>query len=511
MYKNIPEDIHAKALIETLTLDNVKSVAQKYNLSEETIRRKHKLILSLIPSLVGLSPKNIHSFKELSQKIKSPGSCPQCGSTHLLKNGKLTLVNWVKRLFKKIIPSLSNDKESVQRLICNDCGATIKSEEHLVLQRIRNSVRFFVNSLICLLRFKEGLSLRSISRILRFAFGMNTSLGYLSQFTQTVGQKAEEKMKQLSLCQATKKALVAIIDETFPKIFHQSVSLGLVICEYGLIRAVGCVKKSSASLKGLVKRSIGLSFQPLFLLGDFHPSYAQVAQELGLIRLTDFVHAVRHLYKLVRTQIGKIRLTLKDAKKFNQKEHKEMLKLKKKLLRKQVMQILRTLFKGFKKPYRAVGHLYLLGALEDLERLSVQFPSLEPLYQAIHKFIKKYLNTWSLQMELSLVIPTTSNSVESKNSLFKIFSRRIKAFYSKASLERFFSAVALWENFDIKERGPYQGTSAIQRAGIDLEDFGATNFFEAVGIETLSQHYSNEIDPQKILSYLFKQILEQAL
>jgi hypothetical protein len=247
------------------------------------------------------------------------------------------------------------------------------------------------------------------------------------------------------------------------------------------------------------------------LLGDFHPSYAQVAQELGLIRLTDFVHAIRHLYKLVRTQIGKIRLTLKDAKKLNQKERKEMLKLKKKLLRKQVMQILRTLFKGFKKPYRAVGHLYLLGALEDLERLSVQFPSLEPLYQAIHKFIKKYLNTWSLQMELSLVIPTTSNSVESKNSLFKIFSRRIKAFYSKASLERFFSAVALWENFDIKERGPYQGTSAIQRAGIDLEDFGATNFFEAVGIETLSQHYSNEIDPQKILSYLFKQILEQAL
>jgi hypothetical protein len=233
-------------------------------------------------------------------------------------------------------------------------------------------------------------------------------------------------------------------------------------------------------------------------------------QTTEVTREPDFVHAVRHLYQLVRTYIGKIRLTLKDAQKLNQKERQKILKLKKKLLRKQVMQILRTLFKGFKKPYHAVGHLYILGALEDLEKLSDQFPSLEPLYQAIRKFIKKYLNTWSLQMELAPVVPTTSNSVESKNSLFKIFSHRIKAFYSKASLERFFSAVALWENFDIKERGPYKGTCAIQRAGIDLNDFGASHFFEAVELEALSQHDSNEIDPQQILSYLFKQILEHA-
>jgi transcription elongation factor Elf1 len=165
--------------------------------------------LSLIPSLVGFSPKDVHSFKELSQKLKSSGSCPQCGSTHLSKNGKLTLVNWAKRLFKKIIPSLANDKESVQRLICNDCGAAIKSEEHLVLKKIRDSVKLFVNQFICLL---------------------------------PIGQKAEEKMKPLALFQATKQALVAIIDETFPKIFHQSISLGLVLCEHGLIRAVGCVK-----------------------------------------------------------------------------------------------------------------------------------------------------------------------------------------------------------------------------------------------------------------------------
>jgi len=107
-------------------------------------------------------------------------------------------------------------------------------------------------------------------------------------------------------------------------------------------------------------------------------------------------------------------------------------------------------------------------------------------------------------------VPTTSNSVESKNSILRIFSRRIKAFYSKASLTHFFSAVALWENFDVKERGHHKGTSAIQRAGIDLSDFGATNFFEAVNLEKVEEQYAKKFDSNKIISYLFEQILAQA-
>ena len=366
---------------------------------------------------------------------------------------------------------------------------------------------------ICLLRFKEGLSLRSISRITGFAFGLNSSLGYLSRFTNTIGQRAQDKMKKLSLANATKKATVAIIDETFPKIFHKSISLGLVICEYGLIRGLGCVKKSSSSIKGLVRQCMGKSFCPIFLLGDFLPAYAEVAKGLGLVRLVDFVHATRHIYKLVRTFIGKTRLTMIDYKKLSSKQRGQLLKLKKRLLRKQVMSVIQTLFKGFKKEYRAVGHLYIRGALSDLERLTQQFPSLLPLYDASNKFVSKYLDTWGYQMELAHLVPTvptTSNSVESKNSILRIFSRRIKAFYSKASLTHFFSAVALWENFDVKERGHHKGTSAIQRAGIYLSDFGATNFFEAVNLEKVEEQYAKKFDSNKIISYLFEQILAQA-
>ena len=75
---------------------------------------------------------------------------------------------------------------------------------------------------------------------------------------------------------------------------------------------------------------------------------------------------------------------------------------------------------------------------------------------------------------------------------------------------RYFSAVALWENFDVKERGTYKGTSAIQRAGIDLNDFGAANFFEAVELKNASQR-QQEIDSNKIIAYLFKQILAQSV
>ena len=38
------------------------------------------------------------------------------------------------------------------------------------------------------------------------------------------------------------------------------------------------------------------------------------------------------------------------------------------------------------------------------------------------------------------------------------------------------------ENFDVKMRGVNQGTSAMQRAKVNLDDFGATDFFSAVGL-----------------------------
>ena len=78
--------------------------------------------------------------------------------------------------------------------------------------------------------------------------------------------------------------------------------------------------------------------------------------------------------------------------------------------------------------------------------------------------------------------PKTTNALESKNGIFKPFSRMAKSFLL-ATGQAFFAGVALMENFDVKERGIHQGTSAIQRAGINLDDLGATDFFAAVGLD----------------------------
>jgi hypothetical protein len=72
--------------------------------------------------------------------------------------------------------------------------------------------------------------------------------------------------------------------------------------------------------------------------------------------------------------------------------------------------------------------------------------------------------------------------LESKNALLKPFSKIAKSFLLE-SAQNFFAGVSLMENFDVKDRGIHQGTSAIQRAEVNLDDLGATDFFSAVGLE----------------------------
>jgi len=67
-------------------------------------------------------------------------------------------------------------------------------------------------------------------------------------------------------------------------------------------------------------------------------------------------------------------------------------------------------------------------------------------------------------------IPTTSNILESMNSIFKAFIKKAKCYGGPENLICFFSAVALLQNFDVKTRGKNVGTSAMIRAGVDLDE-----------------------------------------
>jgi hypothetical protein len=106
------------------------------------------------------------------------------------------------------------------------------------------------------------------------------------------------------------------------------------------------------------------------------------------------------------------------------------------------------------------------------------------LTKRLQRFLNKHGDTINTLLYLAVTedTPKTTNALESTNARFKPFSLIAKAFRLPTA-ESFFAGVALMENFDVKSRGRNQGVNAMQRAGIDLEHFGASDFFSAVGLE----------------------------
>jgi hypothetical protein len=143
-------------------------------------------------------------------------------------------------------------------------------------------------------------------------------------------------------------------------------------------------------------------------------------------------------------------------------------------------------FKAFSPGYESVCVLMLEGLVARLQdpAVIIQTASVQTLARRLQRFLNKHGDTINLLLRLSVEqgTPTTTNALESKNSIFKPFSRIAKFFSNLARCEAFFAGVALMENFDIKTRDAHQGTSAMQRAGINLEDLGAADFFSAVGL-----------------------------
>ena len=106
--------------------------------------------------------------------------------------------------------------------------------------------------------------------------------------------------------------------------------------------------------------------------------------------------------------------------------------------------------------------------------------------KAIRKFFDKYLAEFvellidaKEAIDQGERIPTTTNAIESKNSLFKPAIKIIKSFRCIKKAEHLFCGIALFQNYRIDTRGKNKGTSAVQRAEIQNQ---AKDFFEAVGL-----------------------------
>jgi hypothetical protein len=179
-------------------------------------------------------------------------------------------------------------------------------------------------------------------------------------------------------------------------------------------------------------------------------------------------------------------VTLDVPKGLPMRERKKQLHLKRRLLHRQLQPLLTLVFKAFSPGYESSCVLLLTGLVTHLQdpTVIIQTASVQTLSRRFQRFLNKHGHTINLLLQLSVEqgTPTTTNALESKNSIFKPFSRLAKFFPQPNRCTSFFSAVALLENFEVKTRGLPKDTSAMQRANINLEDFGATDFFSAVGL-----------------------------
>lgn len=418
---------------------------------------------------------------EKSDEQAKPPTCPGCGG-QAKKNGTYWVLNWVLML---TMGWQGLQQVLIQRWRCKRCGQELMSAERARQAEARQAWWQQVNRLIALSRFKLRLSVRLIQVLVKFVYARAVSVGHIERVTQRTGQHAQGALGKLKQCRQA-VAHFLLFDETFPKMKERGYSLGVAICEHGLIRSVGCVTHKAKDIPAQLADVVGEHFQPTYFLTDLDVLYHKYMQEAGLnlTHLRDKVHLIRQIVRLFDQAIRDV--TLDVPKGLPLRERKKQRQLKRRLLRKQLQPLVALVFKAFSPGYEGLCVLILEGLISQLQdpTVVIQTASVQTLSRRLQRFVNKHGETVNLLLQLSVEqgTPTTTNSLESKNSLLKPFSRIAKFFPKPPRCETFFCGVALMENFDVKTRGSNKGTCAMQRAEINLEDFGATDFFSAVGL-----------------------------
>jgi hypothetical protein len=339
--------------------------------------------------------------------------------------------------------------------------------------------------MIGLSRFKLNLSVRKTQVLVAFTYGRQVSEGFIQEQTQQIGQRANAVLEHLSACRQN-VAHFLLYDETFPKLGKRAYSLGVVICEYGLIRSVRTIRSKAKDIPAQLHQVIGEHYHPENFLTDLDVTYGEYLKRthLTMQHLRDIVHLMRQIARMFDDAVKEV--TLDVPKGLPQKERQKQRNLKQRLLRKRLKPILAIAFRAFAPGNEAICWLMLEGTAALLRdpKLIIQTESVRRLANRMDRFIKKHGPAINILMEMAVQkgTPKTTNSLESKNALFKPFSLIAKSFRLQTA-SNFFAGVALMENFDVKSRGVHQGTSAIQRAEINLDDLGAADFFSAVALE----------------------------
>lgn len=480
-------DEKVKPVKLALSRINVEAVADEAGVPASTLSYDLGKVEAALPEVLsnrtpGPKPKKLTGkTKEASPSEERPAACPKCGGK-VTKNGTYWVLNWLLML---TMGWLGVHRVLIQRWRCKECGHELVSPEQARQGEARRAWWLQVNRLVSLSRFKLGLSVRRIQILVQFVYARQVSIGHVERLTQRAGRRAEAALARLSECrQAVARFL--LYDETYPKMQKRAYSLGVAICEHGLIRSVRCITRKAKDIPTQLADVVGSHFQPEYFLTDLDVLFNKYMKEAGLklTHLRDRVHLIRQIVRLFDQAVRDV--TLDVPKGLSVKERKKQRKLKQRLLRKRLRPLLTLVFTAFSPGYESVCVLMLEGVAARLQDPAyiIQTASVQTLARRLQRFIKKHGDAINLLLQLAVEkgTPTTTNSLESKNGILKPFSRIAKFFPVPKCCQLLFAGVALMENFDVKTRGPNQGTSAMQRAGINLDDLGATDFFSAVGL-----------------------------
>ena len=466
---------------------NVEAAARQAEVPASTLRYDLRKVEAALPEVLanqppGPKPRDLVSIVcKRSRPVATSSVCPKCGGK-VRKNGTYKVLNWLLML---TMGWLGLQTVCIQRRRCKACGYEVVSPERARQAEARQAWWQQVARLIGLSRFKLGLSVRKTQLLVGFVYARQVSVGYVERLTHRLGQRAQSVLNTLNQCRQ-KVAQFLLYDETFPKLRQRVYSLGVGICEYGLIRSVRCIRHKAKDIPAQLRAVVGEHFHPTYFLTDLDVLYKEYMTQAGLTltHLRDKVHLIRQIVRLFDEAVREV--TLDVPKGLAMKERKHQLQLKRRLLWKRLHPLLTLAFKAFSPGYESVCVLMLEGLVSQLQDPAaiIQTASVQTLARRLQRFLNKHGDTINRLLQLSVEhgTPTTTNALESKNSIFKPFSRIAKFFSNLRRCEAFFAGVALMENFDVKTRGVHQGTSAMQRAEINLDDLGATDFFSAVGL-----------------------------
>jgi hypothetical protein len=393
----IPTETKVKVMQECLYLVDVGVVAARCGVSLRAIyywfatKVQPALADVLINAPPGPSPTPLRP--PLAPSLDRPAACPACDGACIWKNGTYLVINWLWLLAVGWLIGLR--RVPIQRWRCAACGREPAEAERQRQAAARRACRCRVHS--------TSDPAHRVARASR------------------VGPPGACRQRV---------ARFLLFDETFPKLGQRIYSLGVVICEYGLIRSVCTIRYKTNDIPQQLRAVVGGHYQPQLFLTDLEVTYAAHAAPAGL--------SAQHM------QDGSTCCGRSSG-----------CSTKQRLLRKRLRPLLAVAIKAFRPGYESVCVLLLTGVVAELRNPQqvIQTASVQRLATRLERFGKKHGPAINTLLELAVTegAPAHDKCAGEQDALLKSFSRIAKAF-GLVTGQAFFAGAALMENFDVKTR-----------------------------------------------------------